>query len=209
MAVVSRKWLLIVALVTHTACSGDLRFVDLWLTADQQGRYFFERGQYVEAAERFTDPLWKGIACYRMEDWDCAIDQFARIDTAEAYFNLGNAYAHDESNELAIEAYGQSLQRQPGWREASENRALVAALIPAEPEPPEEAPPGDPTFDADEVRFDEKGEKGKEGEVEQSLFSDEQIAEMWLRGVQSTPADFLRMKFAFQAAASETQESEP
>jgi Ca-activated chloride channel family protein len=198
-----------VLLLTSTACTSDFKFIDLWLTADQQGRYFFERGQYAEAAERFEEPFWSGIACYRAEDWDCAIDRFARLDTAEATFNLGNAYAHSRSYELAIEAYGQALEQQPGWQEASQNRALVAALIPKESESPEDGPPGDPTFDADEVRFDEKAERGKKGEVDQALFSDEQIAEMWLRGVQSTPADFLRMKFAFQAAASAAPEREP
>jgi Ca-activated chloride channel family protein len=192
--------------LTMVGCAAEWRWVDLWLSADQQGRYYFEKGDYEEAAERFEDPLWKGIACYHEEDWDCAIDQFARLDTAEAYFNLGNAYAHSQNHVLAVTAYDQALERRPGWPEASENRQLVSALIPKEPEAPEDAPPGDPSFAPDEIRFDEKGEKGEKGDVDQAFFSDEQIAEMWLRGVQSTPADFLRMKFAFQVAESERRE---
>ena len=39
----------------------------------------------------------------------------------------------------------QSLAQRPAWSEARENRELVAALIPKEPEPEEEGPPGDPT----------------------------------------------------------------
>jgi Ca-activated chloride channel family protein len=188
--------------------SSACRFVDLWLTPDQQGRYFFERGDYARAAERFQDPLWKGIACYHDEDWDCAIDQFARLDTADAYYNLGNAYANAESYELAVEAYDEALQRVPEWSEARENRDLVAELIPMQDEEEEEgAPPGEPNLDPDEIVFDEQGEKGKLGEVQQSLFSDEQVAEMWLRGVETSPADFLRMKFVFQAQESERRTS--
>jgi len=192
---------LLAVLVPLIGCGGgSLRFADLWLTPDQQGRLAFERGDYETAAERFEDPAWKGAACYAGRDWDCAIDQFARLDTAEAYFNLGNAYARGESYELAVEAYEQALDRRPGWPEAQENRDLVASLIPKVPEDEEEeGGPQDPTFKPDEVKFDDKADKGKEGEVEQSFLSDEQIAEMWLRGVQTSPTEFLAQRFAFEA----------
>ena len=58
------------------------------------------------------------------------------------------------------------------------------------------------SFKPDEIKFDEKGKKGKEGEIEQQMLTDEQKAEMWLRRLQVTPADFLRRKFAAQAAES-------
>ena len=203
-SLITLHWLLALLLLATTNCRSDRDWQGLWLTPDQQGRYAFENGRYAEAAARFEDPLWKGIACYRNEDWDCAIDQFARLDTTEAYFNLGNAYAHADNYELAIEAYDQALGQRPDWTEASENRALVANRIPEESPPPEEGQ-GDPSFAPDEIKFDEKGEKGEKGEIDQAFFTDEQLAEMWLRGVQSTPADFLRMKFAYQAAEESNQ----
>ena len=182
-------------------------FLNLWLTPDQQGRFAFERHDFTEAAALFEDPFWKGTACYRSGDWNCAIDQFARLVTPEASFNLANAYAQAGEYTTALEAYDQALQLRPGWSAARNNRELVAGLIPAEQQPrdEEQGQPQDPTFDPDEIRFDEKGDQGKEGQVEQSLFSEEQIAEMWLRSVQSTPADFLRLKFAAQAANRENQ----
>ena len=182
-----------------TARAAEFRFADLWLTPDQQGRYWMERGQPLEATERFSDPMWKGVAYYRARDWENAILQFARVDTAEGWFNLGNAYAHSGNNEEAIKAYDEALLRRPDWTEAEENRALVASLIPPpEPESDEEQQ-GDPHLKPDEVKFDEKGKKGKEGEIEQTMLTDEQKAEMWLRRLQVTPADFLRRKFAAQA----------
>jgi Ca-activated chloride channel family protein len=185
------------------AYAQDNAFLDLWLTPDQQGRRHFERGEYATAAERFRDPMWKGLACYRAEDWDCAIETFAMVDTAEAFFNLGNAYARSERHELAVEAYDQALARRPEWVEARENRELVASLIPKEPEESDEGPPGDPSFEPDEIRFDEKGEKGKRGDVDQMSLTAEQMGEIWLRGLQTSPADFLRFKFAFQAQQRE------
>ena len=65
-----------------------------------------------------------------------------------------------------------------------------------EPDPEEEAEDdeegeAEPNQKPDEVKFDEKGQKGKGGEVEVKHLTDEQIAQMWLRGVQTSPADFL------------------
>jgi Ca-activated chloride channel family protein len=181
------------------ATAGESRFADLWLTPDQQGRYWLERGDPARAGERFEDPMWKGVALYRAGNWESAILQFARVDTAEGWFNLGNAYARSGNNEEAVKAYEEALARRPGWMEAEENRALVAALIPpSEPESDEEQI-GEPNQPPDEVKFDEKGKKGKEGEIDQAQLTDEQKAEMWLRRLQVTPADFLRRKFAAQA----------
>jgi Ca-activated chloride channel family protein len=159
-----------------------------------------EQGEPLKAAERFEDPMWKGVAYFRAGDWENAILQFGRVDTAEGWFNLGNAYAQSGDNEEAINAYDEALVRRPDWTEAEENQALVASLIPAPDPESDEEQQGDPHFKPDEVKFDEKGKKGKEGEVEQQMLTDEQKAEMWLRRLQVTPADFLRHKFAAQAA---------
>lgn len=190
------------ASVALASLLGSLSFVDLWWTADQQGRRAFERGDFVEAAERFEDPMWRGGACYRAEDWDCAIGQFARLKTPEAYFNLANSYARRGDLELAVAAYDRALELRSDWPQASENRSLLIGLIPApeEEDEGEQGPPQDPHFKPDEVQFDDKGKEGKSGKIEQSVFSDEQIAEMWLRGVQTTPGDFLGRRFAFEAA---------
>ena len=67
--------------------------------------------------------------------------------------------------------------------------------------------PAPPSFGADEVVFDERGEKGESGEVDMSLLSDEQLSEMWMRRLSTSPADFLRTRFAMESARSE--ESEP
>ena len=68
--------------------------IGLWLTPDQQGRYYFGKSDYKAAAESFQSPLWKGIAYYRSKNFEAAVEQFARVDTPEGYFNLGDTYAH-------------------------------------------------------------------------------------------------------------------
>ncbi len=180
--------------------------VNLWLAPDQQGRYFFEKGDYAAAATRFQDPLWKGIAYYRSNNFQAAVEQFDRLDTAEGYFNLGDAYAHLGQLEQAVTSYEEVLRRKPDDIAARENRDLVRSLVQKKKkakEKEEEPPEGrEPTYNPDDIKFDEKGKKGKKGEVDQAELSAEQIQQVWMRRLQTTPSDFLRLKFAAQAEES-------
>lgn len=185
-------------------CAGEARLADLWWTPDQQARRLFEAGSFAEAAARFEDPFWKGVAAYRAGGLDHAAAQFARLDTPEGAYNLGNTFALMELYEDATAAYDEALATRPDWAEAQQNRDLVQALM-AKPEEPEAqgTPGAPPTFDPDEVQVDERGERGEMGEVEMSLLSDEQIAEMWMRRLQTSPAEFLLRRFALEAARDE------
>ncbi len=182
------------------------RFADLWWTADQQARRQFEREAYAEAGEQFVDPMWKGTSYFRAGDFEQAATAFGRLTTVEASFNLGNAYAMLKRYEDALAAYQAALVDRPDWVAAVENRDLVLAELRRMEEQQDDddpGPAGDPTFDADEVKVDEKGEKGKSGEIEMSRLSDDQLAEMWMRRLQTTPADFLRRRFAMEAAETD------
>jgi len=172
------------------------RWLDLWWTRDQQGMRLLDEGRYSEAAERFETPRWKATAYYRTGDYENAILWFAREDTPESALNLGNAYALTGDYETALASFDAALTARPDWSQAQANRELVASLIP--PPPEEEEPPErneDPSFDPDAVEFDEEGEEGSPGEVPMDFLSEEQIESMWLRGLQSSPADYLRNRF--------------
>jgi Ca-activated chloride channel family protein len=169
------------------------RFADLWLTPDQQGRYYFQQGDYATAAERFSDPMWKGVAFYRAGKYQEAFEAFARVDTAESYYNQGNALARLGRFPAAIASYQEALKRRPGWREAKANLALVQSLIP--PKTPEDYGEA-PNLKPDQVKFDELGKKGKKGPVDVR----QQTAEMWMRNIHTSPHDLLARKFAVEAA---------
>ncbi len=185
--------------------------INLWLTSDQQGRYYFEKDDYKVAAERFQDPLWKGIAYYRSKNFEAAVEQFSRVDTAEGYFNLGDAYAYLGQFEKAVPSYEETLRRKPDDRAARENRDLVQSLIQkkkAKKKEEELVERQEPTYNPDEIKFDDKGKKGKKGEVDQAELSTEQIQQVWMRRLQTTPSDFLRLKFAAQVEESKTSKSQ-
>jgi Ca-activated chloride channel family protein len=192
-------------------------FLNLWLTADQQGRYQFEKGNYAEAALCFEDPLWKGVAFYYAEDYESAIQQFSRLETAESYFNLGNAFAHLGDLDQAVTSYEHALEIEPDSNEAEQNRKLIQALLDKQAEDKEEERRSEPgsQLGADEIRIADPDDptkreetEGEPIEIKQEMYSDEQLNEMWMRRVQTSPADFLRIKFAFQLQTKEREKSQ-
>ena len=183
----------------------EFHFIDLWLTPDQQGRMLLEKGNFTEAAEHFQDPLWKGIAYYAAENFPEAIAQFSRFDTPEGYFNLGNAYAHNGDYKKAISFYERVLALQPDLTAAQKNRDLVQAVLDEEKarEEQREKKPGgniEPDDIVEESDANEEQSEQQDRQQESNSFEvgDDQLAELWLRNVQTTPADFLRQKFQFQ-----------
>jgi Ca-activated chloride channel family protein len=192
------RWASLVVAATLLTAPGsgeaaDWRWLDPWLTADQQGRLAYERGDYRVAADRFVDPMWKGVALYRAGRYAEAIDAFARVDTAESDYNGGNALARLGRFEAAAASYRQALGRRPDWPEAKANLALVQSLI-ARAKKKDDEGEESPDMKPDEIKFDDKGGKGKKGRVDIG----KQTAEMWMRNIQTTPAELLRRKFAIQ-----------
>ncbi|MHA6494442.1 VWA domain-containing protein [Pseudomonas borbori] len=126
-----RGWLLCLPLLLlgTPQPSYALEFDDLWLRADQQGQRLLQDGQPAEAAKRFVDPQWQGQALYQAGDYAAAAERFARGDSAAAHYNRGNALAHSNELEAALEAYQQALELQPDLAPALSNKALVEELL--------------------------------------------------------------------------------
>jgi Ca-activated chloride channel family protein len=185
-----------------------LSWGSLWLTPDQQAARHFERGEYAAAAALFTDTQWQGAAWYRAGEFERAAEAFARGDDAQAHFNQGNARLMRGDYAGAIGCYDAALARRPQWAAAEDNRALAAARAARVAQ--EGGDLGDQRVGADEIVFD-NGQRpgGEDTEVAGGgPLTDEQVQALWLRRVQTRPADFLRAKFAWQQA-TRSAESAP
>jgi Ca-activated chloride channel family protein len=207
---VTVQWMLLFFLLLPASADaqpadGPSRFASLWLTPDQQGRIAFDRGDYARAAKLFSDPMWRGIAAYRAYDFLAAAESFRKVATIEGRFALGNAQAQNHAYEKAITAYRDVLAQQPNHAAAKINLAIVRAALEAaeakrrKQEQDDTAPPD---MKADATKVDDRQKGGKRIEVKPQDLTTPGAAEAWMREVQTTPADFLKQKFAIQASGS-------
>ncbi|OPK12006.1 VWA domain-containing protein [Pseudomonas sp. VI4.1] len=167
---------------------------DAFFTRDQQGRWAFEHEHYPQAAALFVDPYWKGIAAYNAADFDLALASFARLDTPQAYFYLGNIHVRRFKFDQAIAAYTQALKLQPQFPEATANLALAIALQ----KDTESAEQNTPEVKPDEIKMDKAPGKGQSKALETEQATSD---ELWLQNLSTSPAKFLKQKFSLQDQA--------
>ncbi|KTD19800.1 TPR repeat containing protein [Legionella londiniensis] len=105
-----------------------LSWQDLWTTPDQQARNLMQKGQYAKAQEKFTRPDWHAAAAYRAGNYEQAAKLYQSFNTAEGYYNQGNALAHMGDYEAAINAYDKALSIKPNFEDALYNRKLLQDL---------------------------------------------------------------------------------
>jgi Ca-activated chloride channel family protein len=172
----------------------------LWLTPDQRGRHLMAEQRYAEAAAAFADPIWIGIAQFRAGDFKQAAQTFGGMDTAEAAYDQGNALVMLGKYDEAIARYDRALALRPGWADAEANRTL--ARLRGERI---KKTGGDSGVNEkpDEIVFDKdkKTPGGEKTETAGAPMSDEAVRALWLKRVQTRPADFLQSRFAYQLQA--------
>ena len=162
-----RGWLLCLPLLVMMAVpqnSYAFGFEDLWRRPDQQGEHLLKRHHPAEAARRFQDPQWQGVALYQAGDYAGAVQRFAQGSSAADHYNRGNALARSGELEAAIDAYEQALERQPDFPAASANKALVEHVL--------EQNKASSQANADaKAKTDENAENARDGNAGQSSSS--------------------------------------
>ncbi|MGI9285259.1 MAG: VWA domain-containing protein [Pseudomonadales bacterium] len=192
---------------TPAASAEGLRFADLWLTPDQQGRYYFDKGDYNTAAQRFQDPAWRGISLYLDENFAAAAEAFVQIETAQGLYNLGNAWAQGQNYVYAVQAYTKVLQLEPEHSGAQKNRRIIQEIIDEINLMSESqvAEPGEQSKELGDAPLRSEGDQREEWgkrEVEQfsadQILTDQRIQELWMKQIQQDPSRFLSVKFQMQ-----------
>jgi Ca-activated chloride channel family protein len=199
-----RPYLIILAALIVALASAAWR-VGPWnafLTHDQRGRLLMERGRYEDAAKAFRNPMWLGAAQMKAKDFKAAAETFCGLDTAYANYDCGNALVMLGKYQDAIQRYDRALELRPGFADAEANRTI--AKLRAERLASQEG--GQDSFDPDDPdpRSERADQTGKinhsdhEPPPDLGGMSDEAVRALWLRRVETRPADFLRSRFAYQ-----------
>jgi Ca-activated chloride channel family protein len=192
------------AVVIGFAYAGfSVGWINVLSTPDQRGRWLLEHGRAADAAAAFRDPIWRGVALFRAGQFKDAAQVFGGFDTAEAAYNHGNALVMLGQYEDAVARYSRALELRPGWADAEANRTL--ARLRADRMKTTGGDMGDTDSKPDQVVFDKnKPGEGKDEEMAGAKpMSDEAVRALWLRRVQTRPADFLRAKFMYQLQSAD------
>jgi len=185
-----------------------LEWAELWFTPDQQGQRLMAQGEYQKAADKFTTPERIGTALFLAGDFKNAASVLGRSASADAHYNRGNAHIMLGEYDAAIEAYHSALSKRPEWLEAEQNLQIATLRKQALAPPDDDYGGTGGMLEADEIVFDQSGRVNKSSNEQVIDAADQQLGEdemraMWLRKVETRPADFLAARFNYQLAARE------
>lgn len=181
-------------------------WLDWFVSADQQGQYYFDRGDYQEAAIRFNDLDWKALSYYKAKEYRKAAKIYRSQATLQSLFNLAMTYTRGRNYTKAQQLYELLLEIEPDNQAAQNNLRIVKQLIrdikQLGESQQEESPPE--SIDADEMIDSNLGaDKQTVGKVEvklqrlsvSELLKSDSKKQQWLRDISKDPQQFLASKF--------------
>lgn len=179
---------------------------DWFLTPDQQGRLAYQAKDFDRAADLFADPLWKGFAQLRDGQYEVAAGTLARVETAQAAFAQGLAHIRGRQYRDGVRAFELALERDPDYPGAAENLETAKAIVTYIEDTREAEDTGEVAgIGADDIVFDNEANRGAATSIDASpqdelggLLS----ADQWMAAVDTRTSDFLRQRFALEAARS-------
>lgn len=177
----------------------------LWFTPDQQGDRLMKKGEYDDAAEVYRDPMRQGAAWFRAGEFEKAEQSFARSASPDAEYNRGNCLIMLGKYDDAVSRYDRALELRPDWPDAIANRDLAIAR--AKLVEQKGGDMGDQKIGANEITFDKpNNNEGQDTDLTgDKPATDEALQALWLRRVQTSPAGFLKSKFAYQLATDPSE----
>lgn len=189
--------------IAALALFGPSRRPNWWLTPDQRGDRLLKAGRPGDAARVYISPARQGAALYRSGDFKGAAAAFARDGTPEGAYNRGNALVLLGKYDDAVKSYDRALALRTGWKEAAENRAIAVIRRNRLNFQGGDATGGE--VKPDQIVFGKgKNPAGETVQVDAGApLTDDQLRALWLRRVQTRPADFLRTRFAEQLQEQE------
>lgn len=89
----------------------------------------FLKKQYDKVLKLSDDPLSKGSAEYKLENYEGALKTFQQAQSADARYNEGNTLAKLEKYKDAIAAYDKALAISPNMQDALDNKQMIQDFL--------------------------------------------------------------------------------
>lgn len=128
-------------------------WMNLWLTPDQQGQWYFNKNDYIKAAQHYQDPLHKGVAFYYAAEYQQAYTAFMAgipdlqsalnntdatnniVETKDSantevlLVNIANSLARQREYLAARDLLKATVKRYPSNKPAKHNLVLIQNMI--------------------------------------------------------------------------------
>ena len=198
------RWSVLAALALLApvpARAGNL--ADAFLTPDQQGQMAFNKHQFARAADLFADPLWRGYAFYRSGQYEDAVIVLDRVETAQAAFIQGMANIKKQSYRDGVRSFETVLARDPDYPGAAENLETAKKIVEfVEGQQVASDTGEDRGIGADDEVYDNESGQGQETEraASDGDAAGLMTADQWMHTVDTSTADFLKLRFRLEAA---------
>lgn len=174
---------------------------DWFWTPDQQGARLYADHQYAEAAETFTATGWKAAALFRSGGYDAAAQLLEPVATATAQYVRGTALARGRDYQGARAAFEAALLLDPDHADARHNLDVTERIIAYLTEARDQSDTEDGTeFSPDGMVEDLEPGQGKPMRIDAQAQLSEEAAAQWMQQVETRPGDFLKSRFAIEAA---------
>ena len=175
---------------------------DWFWTPDQQGRRHYDAHKYAEAAATFANPEWRAAALFRAGKYTEAAEALAPIQTSVAQYNRGTALVRGRDYQGGEAAFEAALKLDPENAAAAHNLDVTWRIIAYLTEAREASDEGEQSLPPDSTVEDLSGDQGKRARIDANSQLSESAADEWMRSVETRPADFLKSRFAIEAAAA-------
>lgn len=145
--------------------------------------------------------MWKGRAQYRAGQYEAAAQTYDRLDTPEAAFAKGMALMRSRAYRDSIATFEETLALDPDFPGAAGNLATARQILDYIETEREQSDTGeDRGIGADDVVYDNEAERGEETRISEDADGGLLTADQWMQFVDTRTGDFLRQRFAIEAA---------
>ncbi len=127
-------------------------------------------------------------------------EALAPIRTSVAQYNRGTALVHGRDYQGAVAAFEDALKLDPDNQAAARSLDVTRRIIDYLSETREAEDTEEGAEKPDSIVEDLSGDEGKRVRIDAASQLSESAADEWMRSVETRPADFLKSRFAIEAA---------